>query len=190
MSQRCTGSVQLPPRSQPSSWLPAAFKILIDRFDGNTLPSATNIANILFSYAKVPESWKDRTAGIFLTTAEILSVIDDGHRLRYDVAIKQATLSQGEQPPPVPNETPSATTKLRDPNPSPVVQQQPPAKTATIAIPSSNMNVWKFTQCGSTVCVETPDPLPRGLWERLTGYIALLEPPQEQPGKGGSHEEG
>ena len=37
-------------------------------------------------------------------------------------------------------------------------------------------NACVFSQGQHTVKVETPNPLPRALWERLRKYVDLLEP--------------
>lgn len=41
---------------------------------------------------------------------------------------------------------------------------------------ASSSNHWVFSEAGGTVKLETPDPLPRALWERLKRYVDMLEP--------------
>jgi hypothetical protein len=167
---------------------PAAFDKLIRRFDGNALPSSSSLANILLSSCNVPESWKDRTAGIFVSAAEQLGILDANRRLHYSVAVERA--GKGE----VEAEGDSGESHLASETALP---KQPPVATATNFIPirppttetsgpvAVNMNRWVFTEAGATVKVETPNPLPRALWERLTRYVAMLEPAEEAPKGGG-----
>jgi len=188
------------PQSEPERRLaeleffgnPAAFKSLISRFDEAILPSAQSIANILLSQKRVPESWKDRAATIFVSTADLLGVLDPTRCLRYGAAVEQARSPEGghrEQPPPV------MTVGAGGVGSSLIEQLKTVRGEAAhgqiivrdeSGVAPANLNRWVFTEAGATVQVSTPNPLPRALWERLTRYVAMLEPTEEAPKGGGS----
>ena len=62
-----------------------AFKMLVERFDGNKLPSPDILSNILHRDGGVPESWKDRVAGIFAKSALVAGALDKEGFLRVKV---------------------------------------------------------------------------------------------------------
>ena len=76
-----------------------AFKMLVERFDGNKLPQLDILSNILHRDGSVPESWKDRAAGIFTKSASIAGALDKEGCLRVKAlrdlqAARQVTLTE------------------------------------------------------------------------------------------------
>jgi hypothetical protein len=178
---------------------PSSFRLLIGRFDGNRLPDAKTLANILLRDGRVPKSWISRVASLFVDAANDLGLIDDDGRLRYAVAMKKA----GRSPPPgspMGSEPATEEGQVRDktvtdsfptsregiitehvgaPNvilPAKQRTQEPPAESDA----TNRTNVWWFREAGGMVRVESPDPLPRVLWERLKRYVDVIEPAAEQ----------
>lgn len=152
---------------------PKAFELLVDRFDGSSLPTAKVIANVLLKDGHVPRSWVDRVAGIFLDAIAQLRLVDGTGRLRYSVA-STAALRMNEEQDQQPKEAADEPKEvgLSIEKTSKVQEERPHRRDASI-------NAWDFTEAGGTVRVETPNPLPRALWERLKRYVEILEPPSE-----------
>jgi hypothetical protein len=138
------------------------FAEIIKRFDGNRLPSADMLANVLFTDFKVPESWKGRVARFFLKAADDAGVLDGQGFLRYSSAqqsIDRMPAASSSQ----------SSDKERVPPPSP--------------LPSSGMNAWVFSLGGKTVKVESSDDLSPELWRKLDAYIQVLKPFEEEKSK-------
>jgi hypothetical protein len=166
---------------------PKAFKVLLEKFDGNTLPQASTVGNVLKQHADVGTSWKDRVAAIFLDAAQTLQVVDQGGRLRYSVALAGAATAP-----------PSHTTtgnghggSAKTPTPAEIKEVTVSDKlemreSLAVVVNRQGTNVWAFAEAGGSVRVETPDPLPRELWLRLKRYVEVLEP--AEPEKGRTHE--
>jgi hypothetical protein len=155
---------------------PAAFKRVIDRFDGNLLPVSSSLANILLTYG-VPESWKDRAAGIFVSAAEQFRVLDASRYLRYSVVAEQARLPESQPESQVEKETEEHETPEKPKFKARADVE--PSRRAVVdpeIVEVSNLNRWVFTEAGATVKVETPNPLPVPLWQRLVRYVEMLEP--------------
>jgi len=81
--------------------MPAAFSIIVKRFDGDKLPPNDMVGNIMHNEAKVPDSWKDRLAGIFMRSAQFVGVLDSNGHLRCK-AYLDALDDQDAPPPPPP----------------------------------------------------------------------------------------
>ena len=151
---------------------PPVFKTLIKRFDGNKLPSRDSLGNILFKDLKVAESWKDRVATIFLTSATFAGALDSQGFLRYNSTLHQlgvapmgsANGGQGEaQPPPPP---PIVKGSGAPPPPPP----PPPKKDGVHSV--------RFSSDDGKIFVEliTSKTLDASLWNLLDGYVQLLNP--------------
>jgi hypothetical protein len=151
---------------------PRTFSALIARFDGNTLPAPASLANILLQQS-VPPSWKDRVAGIFKDAAEQLRIVDGAGRLRYMVAVHGAKII----------DQPASDTTGGIGKPINQVHETDTAMPITpIGGSRQQSNVWVYTEGGGTVRLETPNPLPRALWDRLTKYVEMLEPAKPENG--------
>jgi len=166
---------------------PAAFRFLIERFDGSSLPASKMIASLLLRSNTVPQSWAGRTAGIFVSAAEELRLVDRGF-LRFGAA-EHAIVggARGAASNEVSAGTSFATPdRLATPVPgignlgqATVTQPVGSMQTAVVA---ADANVWVYTEGGGTVTVKSPNPLPRALWERLTKYVEMLEPAKGKEG--------
>ena len=75
---------------------PAAFAILVKRFDGEKLPPVATLGNILHQEAGIADSWKDRLASIFVRSAEFIGIIDGNGFLRHDAAMHTIASTQPE----------------------------------------------------------------------------------------------
>jgi hypothetical protein len=170
---------------------PTAFRLLVDRFDGDRLPEAPVLANILLRHGKVPKSWVGRAASLFMDAVNELGLIDEGGRLRYAVALKKATRDSPVAPAAheaFPEKVPFHQREIHEfarptvrPGQSSDPQESSPAPaTGSEPRPEYRTNVWSFREAGGMVRVESPDPLPRVLWERLKRYVDVLEPSGEQ----------
>jgi hypothetical protein len=153
---------------------PPVYQATIQRLDGQRLPSAQILANQLHVQTGVPRSWATRAASLFLTTAAELGVVDDGGFLRYEVALHQAGKDGAAS-------RPSGTADLAVSPATLTGTAHSFAPSLTPRLPvtaamDSKANVWTFSEAGGTVRLETPDPLPWPLWDRLTRYVKMLEP--------------
>jgi hypothetical protein len=170
---------------------PKAFAALIDRFDGNAIPSSGVLANLLLKNGNVPKSWKDRVAGIFLDAAAQLRVIDASGRLRYEVAVQAAARGSYIHPENFPTLVRRDRIASENAGSVPVgdaksnevhAKGKEPQAPFHISVPPES-NAWIFSEAGGTLRVETPDPLPRALWLRLKRYVDMLEPITEEEGE-------
>ena len=135
------------------------FAEIIKRFDGNRIPSADLLANVLLREFKIPGSWKDRVARFFLKAASDVGILDAQGFLRYAAAresIDHMPASTSSQP---------SVSKPEPSSPSP-------------SLPIG-MNAWVFSLGGKTVKVETSDDLSPELWKKLDAYIQVLKPFEE-----------
>lgn len=118
----------------------------------------------------MPESWKDRTAASFIRSAQFAGALDDTGFLRVR-ALREAQLSKAL----------SETTVASMQTSTPVVS----GLAATIPVihkeaQSVDTNVWNFTYQGKNVRLITPTELDYALWEKLNGYVKLIEPTKAQ----------
>lgn len=132
---------------------PAAFSELLKRFDGDKLPSRDILGNILHRDLGIPDSWKERVAGLFTNAAQEVGVIDAQGFLRYDAA-RHSDKPEDQLPPPPP-----------PPPPGVPGTPKPPA--------TPGMVRWQY----KSIEVLTPETLDLSLWKTLEGYVKLLEPP-------------
>jgi len=150
---------------------PAAFSVLIKRFDGSKLPHNSMIGNILQKDANVPGSWKDRVAHIFINSAKFVGVIDANGFLRVRSAVQglqnkvDVSPQENGQAGPIPESIVVASSSSSS-----------DARALLVPSPSDNSNLWNYSFGGMTVRVETPKDLKLGLWEKLNGYVQLLRP--------------
>jgi len=158
---------------------PPVFRFLINRFDGHKLPDSAIIGKLLHQQKIAPESWAGRVGGIFLSSAQSLGLIDAGF-LRYEMALHsaEANTGNGHNPKPDFSKLPDGPVAMAFDAP-PEFTGKSPRPNATAAIPSDK-NVWFFD--GGSIKLETPNPMSKKMWEKLTKYVELLEPPEEPEG--------
>jgi hypothetical protein len=148
---------------------PSAFRFLIERFDGSQLPDTARLANILLRETTgVPKSWTERAAKFFRNAVQQLGLLDAGGHLRYRAA-KHAERHS------VPVQTEASSQPL-------AAQHGGAHSDAQKAEDQTITNKWTFSEAGGTVRLETPDPLPRALWERLQKYVQAIEPAKGRRG--------
>jgi hypothetical protein len=146
---------------------PTTFKELLRRFDGDHLPSRQIIGNILHKDFGIGESWKDRVAGMFLASAQFVGAVDAQGFLRFKAAQHSAGSDESDNeqplPPPPPKEAPAS--KISPPTLKP------------------GINTWTFSLNGKSVHIQTPEVLDAQLWQKLNGYVQLLNPGPSSPQK-------
>jgi hypothetical protein len=156
---------------------PAVHAALIKRFDGNVLPLSRNLGTILLGLG-VPVSWVDRVGSQFKEACERMELIDPGGHLRYGFAARFAAKANGAEGSVKPEgEGDAEHDEVKPPPPPP---KQPPAENQRDNVPRGDTTVWAAPTPNGTVRVETPVRLTREAWVKLTRYVEILEPPQEE----------
>jgi hypothetical protein len=148
---------------------PTAFRMLVERFDGSKLPTQEIISNILHGEASVPQSWKDRVAGIFIRSAQFVAALDEQGHLRVKASREgrsagNATVIDNEK---------ASETKL--PGPSSVVRYP-----RVVSQPNVAPKTWTFSDDNRTLLVETPRDITGQEWEILNQYVQFLKPKDGQ----------
>jgi len=134
---------------------PPAFAELLKRFDGDKLPTRDILGNILHRELGIPDSWKERVAGLFASAAQDVGVIDGQGFLRYDAARHTSG--------------PASATSPQDELASMGTAQKERPRTVVVGKVH-----WQY----KSIEVLTPEDLDRALWQKLEGYVKLLEPPK------------
>ncbi len=157
---------------------PPVFAFLVNTYDGSILPSKEQLGNVLMRECKVPPSWKERAALLFMDGCKKLNLLDTGGHLRYAVAvrtlarIKDSSDTEGDKEELPPSE-------MDDPSPSATVTTpaEVERKSAERKTSKTKYIVWTAPNGDDgEVRVETPDPLPQALWEKLNRYVQVLKP--------------
>ena len=164
---------------------PLAFRVLIERFDGEQLPGSEHLGNFLLHDADVPGSWAQRVASIFISSAKDLGLIDDAGILRVAGSKCPSPQPPGDARAIAPGTfgmspgfmSPPSAPPGGIPQASGTMQPQP-----TPPRPSADANVWTYTVAGKTVRLETPTEMPRALWEVLDRYVDILKPTEAEKG--------
>ena len=130
--------------------------------DGKRLPGNEILGNLLGRIG-VPTSWRIRAAGIFISAAKALGVIDQNGFLRYSVELHKARLADNKAPLPSESSNANAETITASAGRASVTAATVGAASVQTA---SGANVWVYSEAGGTVRLETPDPLPLELWKR------------------------
>jgi hypothetical protein len=175
---------------------PSAFKLLLDRFDGNRLPATPMLANILLRDGSVTKSWATRAAALFLSSATELAVTDTVGFLRYKAALHslgaegKANGRPDKQPDFVFHKGDQVFVGEVKVSPDPGkggsgqrIDETSRSGAKGVAAHTPGANVWVFTEGGGTVRLETPDSLPPALWVRLRKYVEMLEPVPPEKGE-------
>jgi hypothetical protein len=163
---------------------PPTFRSLIEQFDGKRIPSAALLTNVMQRQFRVPQSWAARAASIFNSTVTSLGVVDSAGFLRYGAHRHSAGQPRKEMQPP---RTYSGEDKLDADSGVDAVVMQDGLPTHVIQAKSKvdddgRSNVWTYCEAGGAVRLETSDPLPKALWERLKRYVDVLEPTELKQG--------
>jgi hypothetical protein len=164
---------------------PVVFEKLIDRFDGNKVPSTDLLVNILRRDYQVGESWVARTASLFLDALGEAGVIDEGGFLRYESALHSSQTRCSSEI----KKSAQATVLTIDPasvrpiDPSrnlfpPEDAKQRPDEVVSVPFMSNpnELNTWTFRLGGGTVRLQTSHDLSLALWEKLNQYVQVLRP--------------
>lgn len=142
---------------------PAAFKKLIERFDGSKLPPADMLGNILHREMGVPQSWKDRVAGFFIRSAQFVTAIDEQGHLRVK-ASREGRIANG---------VPAIVIEGKEiPTPMPEV----PKQRRVAGQLNVDSKIWTKTEDNRTLLVETPREISSQEWEDLNQYVQRLKP--------------
>lgn len=141
---------------------PPAYQELIKRFDGNRIPTKDILGNIMHRELNVPESWKDRSAALFLNSAQYVGVTDSDGILRVNANRHEVAHAE--------DRTDAEVLPARRDS---AVDQSPP-KTSAPEVRGVVVGKvhWRF----KSIEVLTPEDLDHVLWEKLEGYVKLLEP--------------
>jgi hypothetical protein len=149
--------------------MPTVFEALIDRFDGSRVPTTEVLTNILHRDHKVTESWRPRLASLFLTSLRDAEVIDGAGFLRYRASMDGTTGSNirpmNTAVQPVPDfpqvvSPPTSPTQVRNDD------------VGAVSVNHASRTTWNH----KGLRVETPDPLPMDLWQKLSNYVNVLKP--------------
>src|SRR5579872_540033 len=140
---------------------PEAFRLIVERFDGEKLPTTDIMGNIFHQELGIPDSWKDRVAQMFVRSAHFAGIIDDGGFLRYRAAVHTAI------PVPVESKAPTAARSAQE-DPLDI----PASLVATDDAPKG-VNVWSYSSQGKQLKVQTPEGLSKELWDKLNAYVQI-----------------
>jgi hypothetical protein len=166
---------------------PVVFEKLIERFDGNKLPSSEMLKNIIRREFDVADSWIDRTVSLFMNALKVVGVLDESGFLRFGSAMHGASSSNianaeaelaARLSTPATNQLALAVTPVGGISKGLLPTPKPEIGPASSAGPSEAC-VWMFRMRDAWVRVETSNDMPRALWDKLAQYIKVLEPPKE-----------
>jgi hypothetical protein len=146
---------------------PGAFAALLERFDGSKPPAQELIGNVLSQQMGIPESWKMRVATFFVKSMEAAGALGPDGFLRHGAELEKAKLDSGKGSPP-------------SVSPQPIGQNSSEIKPLLVPPISelAGVTVWQYPFKGKTFRIETPEELPREIWEKLSRYLNVIEPPK------------
>jgi len=143
---------------------PPCFGKLIAKFDGDKVPEKEVLGNILHREFGIPDSWKERVAGFFLSSVEAAGAMDGQGILRFALSRNGAM------------ERPSLTVidgKAAIAASQPEVTPPPPAAPTIQASPDANVHT---IQRGDKIMrVQTPLAFDIAHWEQLNAYVQYLK---------------
>ncbi len=141
---------------------PRAFDFLIGRFDGNKMPSAEILGNVLKREAIVANDWINRVVSIFMSAIQGAGVVDDAGFLRYRATVQGMMNAPTPQEEPVTNVAqqplPSSPEPTRDP------KQRPETQSHTLFLDSDKSRQFSFTG---------PLEITQSEYERLCKWLAV-----------------
>jgi hypothetical protein len=140
-----------------------AFKMLVQRFDGDKLPPQDMLANVLHRESLAPESWKDRVAGIFIKSATLAEALDKNGYLRIK-ALRDRTVGQSDK-----------IDKVEEKENIASASQS--IKPQSVPVNTNNLPVtWTFNDGDLALMVQTPKNLTDHQWAILNQYIQWIKP--------------
>ncbi|MGO8836688.1 MAG: hypothetical protein ACLQAH_11975 [Limisphaerales bacterium] len=146
---------------------PVAFRILVERFDGSKLPTQEILSNILHREAGVPQSWKDRVAGIFIRSAQFASAMDEQGHLRVKAS------REGRVPSVVP--TKELTSQLSEQETD--VRTVGTTRYKRIAGQlNADSKTWSQSADNRTIYIEYPRDINPQEWEDLNRQVQRIKP--------------
>ena len=158
---------------------PLAFKTLIQRFDGTMLPNAAAIGTILKDESDVPNSWQERVAGFFVSSAKYAGAIDESGHLRV-----KASKERRFDPPPLPEDTDPVNSQIQPPRIA-----SDPGHGDLFGIRARGFNALSETLSLSTVDAKTGEKgvifaeVPKGIsfssWKILEQWVQSMKPAEE-----------
>ena len=148
---------------------PGAFSALLSRFDGSKPPDQELIGNVLSQQMGIPESWKARVTKYFLKSMEFAGALGSDGFLRHAAELER--VRRGGPPLKVALEKNGQDQNggVKDPLDDPPAD--PPNDPDQVGV-----IVWKYPYKGKTLRVETPEDMPKEVWQKLSAYIGVLEP--------------
>lgn len=148
---------------------PSPFNLLIKRFDGSKLPSNEMIGNVLHQEAGVPDSWKGKLASMFVRSAQFIGILDSQGILRHQAAEQGASFT---------SLSPEGDETKYEPQVSNVGAAASEGRRQTDAAAAGH-TLWTFRYKGSHIRLETPEDMPKELWEKLNAYVQQVLKPIE-----------
>ena len=153
---------------------PPPFDLLIKRFDGEKLPSNEMLGNVLHQDAGIPVSWKGKLASMFIRSAQFIGILDSQGILRHDATGQSAP---AHSPMPEGDES-----RLDQPSFTVRTPDSESRRQADVVAPGHTL--WTFRHKGSHIRLETPEDMPKELWEKLNAYVQqVLKPTNESDPK-------
>jgi hypothetical protein len=168
---------------------PPAYKFIIGRFDGDRLPTVEILANLLTREGLAPPSWSARAASFFAHSASELGVVDGSGFLRYRAAVHtvarvEQDVDKVEQDVDKKESSDEARRGFNQEVGTNESTERTHENKKMAGATATNSNVWVYSEAGATVRLETPNDLPKALWERLKRYVEMLGPARPGKGKG------
>jgi len=172
---------------------PGAFRYLIAKFDGGFLPTPDVVKNNLLRDKVVPGSWAPRTATLFRGTAESLGLVDSAGHLRFKASSLSVNGNPGlfaeedgdDESPDSSDSSSASRSSLMSSNSESFERLRPAHQVGasehrqSSGPPAVDPTKTVWIVAGGKVRLETPNPMTRQMWEKLTKYVELLEPTEE-----------
>ena len=154
---------------------PGAFGALLQRYDGSKIPSHELIGNVLSQQMGIPESWKVRVTTFFIKAMEFAGALGPDGFLRHAAELEKAQRSLGGAGTPE-NKSDRPRQDEAGDNGDGKGDHLPADRAGLREAEQTGVIVWKYPYKDKTLRVETPEDMPREVWEKLNRYISVLEP--------------
>jgi hypothetical protein len=140
------------------------FAKIVTRFNGDPLPSAEMLGNTLHNESGIPASWKDKVAGIFISSAQFAGVLDSAGCLRCNEALQES--------PNIPVESVQKEENSTQPQAQPHAIRHPKGDNLL----NADSKRWSLTEDNRTVFIEHPRDIKCQEWESLNQYVQRIKP--------------
>lgn len=147
---------------------PGAFAALLDRFDGSRPPTHELMGNVLGREMGIPESWKMRVATFFIKSMETAGALGPDGFLRHAAELEKARAGGSDS---AGQGLGGQREEQKSKNPALLRQYE-----SEIGLDQVGVTVWQYPFKGRVFRVETPEDMPREVWEKLNRYVSVLEP--------------